>query len=172
LGHRPSTHERHPFCEAKATITPSHSVALLFIMAGIAQADFMITTVSELPTLTDLYGPLTAPFTYADHCLSDHWVQYFSDEEKPGIDQITNSIPIDCQPSIKVTRQHAGPIYSPGTCISGHRVLSIVEARTSGYEKGIGGCGRLIAAEGTYCVGHSKCPTLQKTHGSDMADIR
>jgi hypothetical protein len=105
------------------------SVVRVFIMAGVAEADFLITTASVLPVVLGLLGPLTTPFTYQP-IFSDHWILYYSPTEiltRTGF--ITNSLPLDCQLSNR-SRFHPEPIYSPGTGISSH-------------------CGKAGAAEGT-----------------------
>jgi hypothetical protein len=92
----------------------------------------MTTTVSVFPDVLSEYGPLTTAFTYAPAC-TDRWIQY----PQEGTDRITNSIPLECQPSIK-SRLFSGATYSPGSCISGDHMLSILEVRASGYKEGDG----------------------------------
>jgi hypothetical protein len=111
-----------------------HSVVLLFITVGIAQTTVTTVTASELPHSLSLYGPPTTPFTYAPAC-SDHWRQY--SQAGTETEQITNDLPLSCYPSSKMNAP-SRPIYSPGSCISGHHMLAIQEARTSRYNKGDG----------------------------------
>jgi hypothetical protein len=83
------------FCVAKSTTLSLYSLVILFAMAGIAQASLMTTTVSVFPDVLSKYGPLTTAFTYAPAC-TDRWIQY----PQEGTDRITNSIPLECHPSI------------------------------------------------------------------------